>query len=307
LVLKFAPKFASLRGVSRAALASVALAALLLAPNLASAQSIDIKPTPQLRGTTTPDDTTPQQLAAPAPIDDVDLANALNFDADQFIESQPKKSMRALNTPPAKAPPPDTNWKRDDKGNGAASVSVNRVLPVEWETKVGADLDLPPDQVTTFGPNRPLPSTGKDPRSGAAWANVAVPDVATVEVRVTPSDDQRKVGTSVQRTVPLGSVFAVTVQRDVAVTENYPGGVSAPAITAPGEIWDNSQQVRLSIKPTGTTLAAASNVSSLDNLTHHTLSAEQKIYGPLEVKTAVTDPGQPTASKSISAGLRFNW
>ena len=30
-----------------------------------------------------------------------------------------------------------------------------------------------------------------------------------------------------------------------------------------------------------------------------TLSAEQKIYGNLNVTTAITDPGQPTVSKSI--------
>jgi hypothetical protein len=50
----------------------------------------------------------------------------------------------------------------------------------------------------------------------------------------------------------------------------------------------------------GAGLASVSN----DPVTHNTLSAEQKLYGPLQVTTAVTDFGQTTSSESISAGLR---
>jgi hypothetical protein len=37
------------------------------------------------------------------------------------------------------------------------------------------------------------------------------------------------------------------------------------------------------------------------------LSAEQKLYGPLHVTTAVTDLGQTTSNKSITAGFKLNW
>ena len=37
------------------------------------------------------------------------------------------------------------------------------------------------------------------------------------------------------------------------------------------------------------------------------LSAEQKLYGPLQVTTAVTDFGQTSSSKSISAGFKLHW
>ncbi|MFY9880600.1 MAG: hypothetical protein WAK39_14545 [Pseudolabrys sp.] len=40
--------------------------------------------------------------------------------------------------------------------------------------------------------------------------------------------------------------------------------------------------------------------ASNDPVTHNTLSAEQKLYGPLQVTTAVTDFGQTSSSKSIS-------
>jgi len=42
-------------------------------------------------------------------------------------------------------------------------------------------------------------------------------------------------------------------------------------------------------------------------VTHNTFSADQKLYGPLHVTTAVTDVGQTTSSKSISAGFKLNW
>jgi hypothetical protein len=42
-------------------------------------------------------------------------------------------------------------------------------------------------------------------------------------------------------------------------------------------------------------------------VTHNTFSAEQKLYGPLQVTTTVTDFGQMTSSKSITAGFKLHW
>ena len=47
--------------------------------------------------------------------------------------------------------------------------------------------------------------------------------------------------------------------------------------------------------------------ASNDPVTHNTLSADQKLFGPLHVTTAVTDVGQPSESKSITAGFKLNW
>ena len=53
--------------------------------------------------------------------------------------------------------------------------------------------------------------------------------------------------------------------------------------------------------------AAGLASTSIDPVTHNRLSAEQKLYGPLHVTTAVTDVGQPTVNKSITAGFKLNW
>jgi peroxiredoxin Q/BCP len=47
--------------------------------------------------------------------------------------------------------------------------------------------------------------------------------------------------------------------------------------------------------------------ASNDPVTHNTFSAEQKLYGPLQVTTAISDFGQPTSSKSITAGFKLHW
>jgi hypothetical protein len=47
--------------------------------------------------------------------------------------------------------------------------------------------------------------------------------------------------------------------------------------------------------------------ASNDPVTHNTLSAEQKLYGPLQVTTAVTDFGQTSSSKGISQGFKLHW
>ena len=55
------------------------------------------------------------------------------------------------------------------------------------------------------------------------------------------------------------------------------------------------------------TLGAGLNSTSTDPITHNSLSAEQKIYGPLDVKTAVTDIGRAGESRSVSARLKLTW
>ena len=72
-------------------------------------------------------------------------------------------------------------------------------------------------------------------------------------------------------------------------------------------VFGNENTAKLDILPTGTTLAAALSSSSTDPVTHNTLSAEQKLFGPLNVTTAVTDVGQSSESKSISARVKLTW
>ena len=104
---------------------------------------------------------------------------------------------------------------------------------------------------------------------------------------------------------------------------HYPDGSGAPAATAPAGLpvmalgdsqpppaprcaWDDQPSVKFDILPTGTTLSAGvSRAPAPIRWLHNTLSADQKLYGPLHVSTAVTDVGETTENKSVTARFKF--
>jgi hypothetical protein len=85
--------------------------------------------------------------------------------------------------------------------------------------------------------------------------------------------------------------------------------MAVPSTGTPGasQVFGNEKAVKFNVLPTGTTFGAGLATASNDPVTHNTFSAEQKLYGPLHVTTAVTDVGQSTSNKSITAGFKLNW
>jgi hypothetical protein len=212
--------------------------------------------------------------------------------------------------------PKAASWSRDRNGDGSGAIHVTKSLAApwnaSWDTKIGGDLAVAATSLPHYyEPGKPLPNTVKDTRTGSAWASLAVPSVATVEVRVSPSDTQNSFGTKVERTVPLGENLSVTLQNSVNVTDLRGSGGTGPTVMAsagnPAEAWDTQHAIKVNIVPTGTTLSAGTSSSTLDPQTHNSISAEQKIYGPLQVTTTLTDLGQSTSSKSVTAGFKFSW
>ena len=83
-----------------------------------------------------------------------------------------------------------------------------------------------------------------------------------------------------------------------------PDGSSNLTLNQPLPIdWD----AKVDYLPTGTSFGAKVATNSTDPVTHNQFVAEQKVYGPLNVTTAVTDIGQTSASKSITARFKLNW
>ena len=206
---------------------------------------------------------------------------------------------------------------RTEKLDGSSTVVVKQPLQTEWSNSVGADLG--PSRTgasSTF--DRPLPTARDSSGSGAAWASLGVPNIGSVDARVDPYNEQGKVGTTLKQSIPFGGRFAVTVQDTYSVTEtlsspsagpnDMPLMALPPASTpmAP-QVFGNERAVKFNILPTGTTVGAGVTTASNDPVTHNTFSAEQKLYGPLQVTTAVTDFGQTTSSKSITAGFKLHW
>ena len=71
-----------------------------------------------------------------------------------------------------------------------------------------------------------------------------------------------------------------------------------------GTAWQ-LDRVRLSLG--GTTLSAGLARTSTDPVLHNSLRADQKLYGPLHVGTALNDVGETTENKSVTASFKLNW
>ncbi len=258
--------------------------------------------------------------AAPPPDENDALGNALSFDPASLAGAAPSKPLRLPGFSALKG----LDVSRSDRANGSGTVVVKKPLVAnEWDATVGADVNLAATPAENYQLDKPAPTATDNTGSGAAWASIGVPNVASVDARVDPANDQGKLGTTLKRSIPIGSRFAVTLQDTYSVTQTFnplgPLAETSPnhalletapvsAVTpTPLQVWGNERIARLEVRPTGTTFSADLASASNDPVTHKTFSADQKIYGPLHVTTAVTDIGEPTVNKTISAGLKLNW
>lgn len=246
--------------------------------------------------------------------DNAIIDNALAVDPASFIHA-PAKPLRLPTLANSKA----LDLKRTDRPDGSGTVIVKKPLAPEWDANVGADLGLAANTPPAYDPKNPLGVTRNDRSSGAAWASVGVPNFASIDARVDPNNEQGRLGTTFKHSVPVGSSLSVTVQSRYSVTESLGSAQAAPSDiplrTAPASdpaapvarVWNHENFAKVAILSTGTTLGAGLTSTSTDPVTHNTLSAEQKIYGPLGVTTTVTDLGRASESKSVSARLKLSW
>lgn len=284
------------------------MAGLLVALPMAGAQDIRITAPrvdepPALRPSSPAAE--PEALDPLTPEESALLEQALLFDPVELGNAKPVRRPRTASL----SKPQRLDVSRNENPDGSSTVVVKQPLTSEWDAKVGADLNLAAPPPITYQPGRPLPGMAPDDHgSGAAWASVGVvPNFASVDARVDPVNDQGKIGTTLKHSIPVGGKLSVTVQDRYSVTE----ALSQPSQPAPQsgatQVFSNERSVKLDIKPTGTTLGAGFATASNDPVTHNTLSAEQKLVGPLHVKAAVSDVDQPNANKSISAGFKLTW
>jgi hypothetical protein len=233
------------------------------------------------------------------------------------IELDPEALARALSAEPSITESTKTkplayggngnsaSWNRVDNPDGSTNYSVNKTLSAPWDARIGADIGTAAPYPDATAP-RVLPSSlPSNAGSGSAWANVAVPHVATVEVRAEPANDYDKFGTKFERSVPLGKSLSVTAQSTLGVTEMRPSSV--PSADAATRLFSTDNSLQLNVIATGTSLAAGTSTVTGDPMTHSRFSAGQKIYGPLSVTGTVNDPGESTRNVSLTAGMNINW
>jgi len=248
-----------------------------------------------------------------SPEESAALGDALIIDYATLSAAAPAKPLRRPSLSDAKG----LDVSHTNKPDGSRAMVVKQLLASEWDARIGADLGFGPTPADGYRPSRLMPDDGRG--TGAAWASVGVPNFASLDARVDPSKDQRKLGTTFKHAMPIGNHFSMTLQNSYSVTEAYgppqagPSDVplmampTAPAGQPTPPVWGNEKLAKFDVLATGTTFAAGLASTSIDPVTHNKLSAEQKLYGALHVTTAVTDLGQPVSNKSITAGFKLNW
>jgi hypothetical protein len=285
---------------------AIVVAALIGAPCAGLGQTVDRSALDAFASANSEDVTdTGDEDAGPQPeLDEAALANALSTGRLPSPDAK-QKSLRVLdlglNEP---------SWSKTGNSDGSAKYSVNKSLAAPWDAKIGADISVAPPPTPYYDP-RPLPSTISDAGNGNAWANVAVPHLATVEVHAQPANDYDRVGTKLERTLPFGKSLSLTVQSSFDFTDfRAPQGATSASVlpaSAASRAFDADKSLQLNILSSGTTFSAGSTKITGDPITHNRVSAAQKIYGPLTVTGSINDIGQPSGSRSISAGLNLSW
>jgi hypothetical protein len=243
------------------------------------------------------------------PEESAQLAAALQFDpAVSSAAAKPLKATGAARTA-------TFDLTRATQPNGTDTYSFKRALPA-LNARVGADLGTGTPS-PYYAPDRPMaPARGN---SGAAWASVDVTSAASIDARVDPQADQGRLAATLRHAIPFGSNYSLTVQNSSGVTDSIgsPGATTStgmPMTTLPQatdtgatQTWDNQPSLQFDVKSTGTSFSAGLARSSADPVVHNRIAAEQQVYGPLHVSTAVADVGAPTQSKSISANFKLTW
>lgn len=221
-------------------------------------------------------------------------------------------SLVALSTGSALAQSRGVDGHRQDHRDGSASVTVSRTLPTQiWETRVGADLALTAPR--TF--QRHLETPLQDPNEashGVAWASAVVPggllglwERTTLQARLDPHHDQGWVGTRFTRSVPVGRDLSLIFEDGYAYAR--PLKPVPQALDEPTSSWETDKAVRLKISPVHTTLSFGTRRSSLDGQWLNSVSAEQRIIGPLTVRGSLGETVEGTINRSISAGFSRRW
>jgi hypothetical protein len=249
------------------------------------------------------------------------LGRALLFDPATLENNKPARNLRARGMPQA----PGLDIKSNDKLDGSRSVALKRPVIInapDIDSNVGADVNLAAPAPSVYQPNKPLPNMATSDRgSAAAWASVGMNNLALVDARLDQGNDQGKIGGTLKHSVPVGQDLSVSVEDSYSVIQNFnpvapmtaaPTTATlagpAPVTTTPTQqVFDNSRAVKFNVLPSGTTFSAGWSSASNDPVTHNTLSADQRLYGPLHVTTSVTDPGQTSENKTITAGFKLNW
>ncbi len=249
-----------------------------------------------LRPSQSADATPSGTVAAPADTDTIDW-NALNWDPSKLTVS-----------------------------GHSAFTPTTKTFSTGWDTKAGIDTGATDQGAFSrplVDPEKLLPGAAAHSSSGAAWASVTAPaldapagwDKATIDARFDSLNDERKLGTTISKSVPLNDRFSVTLQNGYSMTQSQ---ATISTVTGPGTIggthpygtsqsFSSDNMAKLNLLPTGTSLSVGTAMSTIDEKWLRSIGAEQKLFDGISVKGSVSETATGAPDRSISAGFKRNW
>jgi len=207
------------------------------------------------------------------------------------------------------------NWSNRNQANGASAVSVKQSVSPFWDARVGADMTVAREPATMSELLAEKSANGGNlPQSGgSAWVAVTAPgagsmwDKTAVEARIDPNADQSKLGTSINKQVPLGDQTALTLSGGANVIQQ------GSAMPLPGysvrttRTYDTEQSAKVDLTDTGTSFIAGQTLSTSDDKWLRKVGAEQKLFGGVTVSGSIGETAQGTINKSVTAGFKKSW
>ena len=251
------------------------------------------------------EESTSQEFVVPPDID----WSQLNTDSAPLLNKplKPGKTPNAITN--------DMSWKRDDKPDGSSALTVKQPIVPFWDTRIGADMSVVTQTPTTSSEvvQQKLAHDNQIAQSsGSAWAAMTAPgfgflwDKTSIEARMDPSQDQRKFGTSLEKTLPLAGDTALTLQNGYRVTQQSLTPFAGPADRATRN-YELDQSAKFSLNTTGTSFIAGQTLSTAEEKWLRKVGAEQKILGGVNVTGTIAQTPEGVVDRSLKAGYKYSW
>lgn len=205
--------------------------------------------------------------------------------------------------------------RKDSFKDGSSSMTYGTRLQTDFETKVGVDVGVPSSQIAP-DPDKLVTRSYGNGNSGAAWATLAMPTGplgldASTNAKLDSAQDRSKLGLGLSRKLPINSDLQMKLKNDYGVTNALPA--SPPSSGAPsvgsgvGQTWETKRAVEFDLLRTDTSITAGQQMSTGEDKWLRSLSAEQKVYGPLSITGGVSETPSGILDKNIKAGFKKTW
>jgi hypothetical protein len=254
--------------------------------------------------------------------EDAGHASAPDATAPQDIDWSQLATDPILNKPlkPSGKPAQSDNdmaWKRDEKPDGSSAVTVKQPIVPFWNTQIGADMSVVSQTPTTSNEvlqQKIAHDNQIAQSSGSAWAAMTAPglgflwDKTSIEARMDPSQDQSKVGTTLEKNLPLAGDTALTLQNGYRVVQQSLTPIVGPAERV-ARSYEVDQSAKFSLNTTGTSFLAGQTLSTAttEEKWLRKVGAEQKIFGGVSVTGTIAETPIGVPDRSLKAGYKYSW